>query len=88
MRGWGLGYFRVNGEGHVTVHPDGSSDRAIDLYRLALDLHAQGIGLPLLVRFSDILRARVASLAGGIVVLDACRSGALLNRPTFLLPSR
>ena len=64
MRGWGLGYFRVNGEGHVTVHPDGSSDRAIDLYRLALDLHAQGIGLPLLVRFSDILRARVASLAG------------------------
>jgi arginine decarboxylase len=64
MRGWGLGYFRVNGEGHVTVHPDGGSDRAIDLYRLALDLHAQGIGLPLLVRFSDILRARVASLAG------------------------
>jgi arginine decarboxylase len=64
MRGWGLGYFRINGEGHVTVHPDGSSDRAIDLYRLALDLHAQGIGLPLLVRFSDILRARVASLAG------------------------
>jgi arginine decarboxylase len=64
MRGLGLGYFRINGEGHVTVHPDGSSDRAIDLYRLALDLHAQGIGLPLLVRFSDILRARVASLAG------------------------
>ena len=64
MRGWGLGYFRVNGEGHVTVHPDGSGERAIDLYRLALDLNAQGIGLPLLVRFSDILKARITALAG------------------------
>src|SRR3989442_1166927 len=57
MRGWGLGYFRINAEGHVSVHPDQSGDRAIDLYRLALDLNAQGIGLPLLLRFSDILKA-------------------------------
>jgi arginine decarboxylase len=63
MRGWGLGYFRINPEGHVSVHPEQSGDRAIDLYRLALDLNAQGIGLPLLLRFSDILKARIASLA-------------------------
>ncbi len=63
MRGWGLGYFRTNAEGHVTVHPDQAGDRAIDLYRLALDLNAQGIGLPLLVRFSDILKARIGALA-------------------------
>ena len=63
MRGWGLGYFRTNSDGHVTVHPDQDGDRAIDLYRLALDLNAQGIGLPLLIRFSDILKARIASLA-------------------------
>ncbi|NOT06784.1 MAG: biosynthetic arginine decarboxylase [Gemmatimonadales bacterium] len=63
MRGWGLGYFRTNAEGNVTVHPDQNSDRAIDLYRTALDLNAQGIGLPLLIRFSDILQARIASLA-------------------------
>ena len=63
MRGWGLGYFRTNAEGHVTVHPDQAGDRAIDLYRLALDLHAQGIGLPLLLRFSDILKARIGVLA-------------------------
>ncbi|MGQ0703042.1 MAG: biosynthetic arginine decarboxylase [Gemmatimonadales bacterium] len=63
MRGWGLGYFRINTEGHVTVHPDQASDRAIDLYRLALDLNAQGIGLPLLIRFSDILKARIGALA-------------------------
>jgi arginine decarboxylase len=61
--GWGLGYFRINAEGHVTVHPDRSPHRGIDLYRLALDLNAQGIGFPILLRFSDILRARVADLA-------------------------
>ena len=63
MKGWGLGYFRTNAEGHVSVHPDQTGDRGIDLYRLALDLNAQGIGLPLLIRFSDILKARVGSLA-------------------------
>lgn len=63
MRGWGLGFFRINAEGHVTVLPDQASDRSIDLYRLALDLNAQGIGLPLLIRFSDILKARIGMLA-------------------------
>jgi arginine decarboxylase len=64
MPGWGLGYFRVNADGHVTVHPDGDPKRGLDLYQLATDLSAQGVGLPLLLRFSDILRSRIATLAG------------------------
>ncbi|HEX2023547.1 MAG TPA: biosynthetic arginine decarboxylase [Acidimicrobiales bacterium] len=64
MSGWGLGYFRINPEGHVTVHPDASRKRGLDLYQLAMDLSAQGVGLPLLLRFSDILRSRIAALAG------------------------
>ncbi len=63
MSGWGLGFFRVNPEGRVTVHPDGNPKRSLDLYQLAMDLHAQGVGLPLLLRFSDILRARIQALA-------------------------
>ncbi len=63
MKGWGLGYFRVNDDGHVTVHPDGSPGREIDLYNIAMDLSAQGVGLPLLLRFSDILKSRIAELA-------------------------
>jgi arginine decarboxylase len=63
MAGWGLGYFRVNSEGHVTVHPDANRKRGLDLYHLAMDLHAQGVGLPLLLRFSDILRSRIGALA-------------------------
>ena len=63
MSGWGLGYFRVNPDGHVTVHPDANRKRGLDLYQLAMDLNAQGVGLPLLLRFSDILRSRIESLA-------------------------
>src|SRR3954462_4076861 len=63
MSGWGVGYFRVNPEGHVTVHPDANRKRGLDLYHLAMDLHAQGVGLPLLLRFSDILRSRIQALA-------------------------
>jgi arginine decarboxylase len=63
MNGWGLGYFRVNAEGHVTVHPDANKKRGLDLYNLAMDLNAQGVGLPLLLRFSDILRSRIEALA-------------------------
>ena len=62
MLGWGLGYFRINAEGHVMVHPDSDKARGIDLFRLALDLNAQGIGFPLLLRFSDILKARIGEL--------------------------
>ncbi|MHB1327291.1 MAG: biosynthetic arginine decarboxylase, partial [Gemmatimonadales bacterium] len=63
MMGWGQGFFRINGEGHVTVHPDPSNGVSLDLYRLALDLNAQGVPLPLLIRFSDILQSRIELLA-------------------------
>jgi arginine decarboxylase len=64
MSGWGLGYFRINPDGHVTVHPDANRKRGLDLYHLATDLHAQGVGLPLLLRFSDILKSRIEALSG------------------------
>ena len=63
MAGWGQGFFRVNTEGHVAVHPDPKNGPALDLYRLALDLNAQGVQLPLLIRFSDIIRSRIELLA-------------------------
>jgi arginine decarboxylase len=63
MSGWGQGYFRISPEGHVTVHPDANKKRGLDLYNLAMDLNEQGVGLPLLLRFSDILRSRITALA-------------------------
>ncbi|HEX2093692.1 MAG TPA: biosynthetic arginine decarboxylase [Longimicrobiaceae bacterium] len=60
--GWGIGYFGINEHGHVTVHPTKDPERGLDLFELAMDLEAQGVGLPLLLRFSDILRTRIATL--------------------------
>ena len=79
VKGWGLGYFRVNGEGHVVVHPDGREDGPeIDLFHIAMDMSEQGVGLPLLLRFSDILHSRISELASrfreAITEFGCCRA--------------
>ncbi|MBA4157164.1 MAG: biosynthetic arginine decarboxylase [Gemmatimonadetes bacterium] len=63
VEGWGIGYFGINEKGHVTVHPSKEDDHGLDLYEIAMDLDAQGVKLPLLLRFSDILRTRVETLS-------------------------
>ena len=60
--GWGIGYFGINEDGHVTVQPTKEPNRGLDLYELARDLEQQGVGMPLLLRFSDILRNRIETL--------------------------
>ncbi len=47
----------------MTVHPSKEDDHGLDLYEIAMDLDAQGVKLPLLLRFSDILRTRVETLS-------------------------
>ena len=63
IEGWGIGFFDINEAGHVVVRPDQErTERELDLFELANDLEEQGVGLPLLLRFSDILRSRIESL--------------------------
>src|SRR5262249_943872 len=62
VRHWGKGYFSVNKAGHVAVHPDKTAERAIDLKDLVDQLQARAIHLPILLRFTDILRHRVAEV--------------------------
>jgi arginine decarboxylase len=63
IEGWGNGYFDINSRGHVVVRPDKDErGRELDLFELAMDLEAQGVGMPLLIRFSDILRSRIEDL--------------------------
>jgi arginine decarboxylase len=60
VRGWGHPYFTINDAGRVQVVPDPErSQFTIDLYELVNDLEARGLELPLLLRFSDILKDRV-----------------------------
>ncbi len=62
IRQWGGQYFGVNDKGHVVVHPDGPNATQIDLKELVDSLRRRGIGLPLLIRFNDILRSRIVEL--------------------------
>ncbi|HHM04407.1 MAG TPA: biosynthetic arginine decarboxylase [Gammaproteobacteria bacterium] len=58
---WSYGYVDVNAHGHVTVQPR-AGRQAIDLVELSAEIHRAGLALPVLVRFTDILRDRVDTL--------------------------
>src|SRR5262245_38283697 len=62
VRLWGKDYFGINKAGHVTVHPYKRPEQAIDLKELVDQLQARGIQLPILLRFTDILRHRVGEI--------------------------
>jgi arginine decarboxylase len=62
IRHWSKGYFSINEAGHVAVHPTKNGDRAIDLKELVDQLQTRGIQLPILLRFTDILRHRVGEI--------------------------
>ncbi|HEX7699482.1 MAG TPA: arginine decarboxylase, partial [Kofleriaceae bacterium] len=61
---WGCGYFGVNEAGNLIVTPRGTAEGAgaIDMKELIDELVARGIQLPILLRFSDILKARIELL--------------------------
>ncbi len=61
---WGAGFFTVNDKGRVEVRPNGNGGPGIDLLELVGDLERRGLRAPLLVRFSDILKSRVAGMCG------------------------
>ena len=60
---WGEGYVDVSDDGHLLVRPR-RDQRAVDLPALLGDLHAEGLELPVLLRFNNILHDRVDALTG------------------------
>ena len=59
---WSNGYFSVDSEGHLIVQPGGPGAPSADLKELVDEVRQRGIALPLLIRFAEILSARVAEL--------------------------
>src|ERR1043166_7025893 len=59
---WGESYFYVNEEGHLAVRPILGDPIGIDVYKVVRDLKQQRIQFPLLIRFQDLLRSRVAEI--------------------------
>ncbi|MBE9115849.1 biosynthetic arginine decarboxylase [Lusitaniella coriacea LEGE 07157] len=70
IQGWGEPYFSINAAGRVMVSPQGDRGGSLDLYELVESLRQRNLGLPLLIRFPDILADRVERL-------NACFSRAI-----------
>ena len=67
---WGNPYFSINSAGHITVSPKGDLGGSLDLYELVESIKQRNIGVPLIIRFSDILEDRIERL-------NACFSKAI-----------
>lgn len=61
---WGANFFHINDEGNVELKPKGATGPGLDLYHLVQDLQERGIRMPILLRFPDIIKARIELLAG------------------------
>jgi len=59
---WGEGFFSINKAGRVTVKPCPDQNVELDLYEIAQTLNEKNLSLPVLVRFTDILKNRVKQL--------------------------
>ena len=62
IQGWGEPYFSINAAGHITVSPQGDRGGSLDLFELVEALKRRNLGLPILIRFSDILEDRLERL--------------------------
>tara|TARA_R110002049_G_scaffold252264_1_gene427230 strand:+ start:364688 stop:366592 length:1905 start_codon:yes stop_codon:yes gene_type:complete len=57
---WSEGYFDINDQGHIVAKPDKYVD--IDLIEVSKEIRARDLSLPVLIRFPQILQARVRQL--------------------------
>lgn len=81
---WGQGYFSINADGHVSVKPSSDKDVELDLYEIAQSLNDKKLSLPVLVRFTDILKDRVTQLSRAFE--KACLNNDYQGRYTPVYP--
>ncbi|MFN7961127.1 MAG: biosynthetic arginine decarboxylase [Thermoanaerobaculia bacterium] len=62
INAWGREFVTADKDGHLAILPNGPGGPSIDLKALVDEVRERGIGLPLLIRFSDLLRSRIASI--------------------------
>lgn len=62
IENWGAGFFSVNEKGNMCVHPSGKPGPSIDIMDVVEDIKEKGLKFPCVIRFQDILRARVKIL--------------------------
>ena len=84
IENWGDGYFSINSKGHVCVKPSSDKSIELDLYEIAQSLNDKKLSLPVLVRFTDILKDRVSRLSSAFA--KACASNQYSGQYTPVFP--
>ena len=62
VREWGYGFFGVNSKGHLQVHPTRDENLSCDVFEIIQHLKKKGVSTPVILRFPQILTARVTEL--------------------------
>ena len=82
---WSDGYFDINEQGELVAFPDGKRETpAISFTDLVEQFKAQGLTLPVLVRFTDILQHRVDTMTNAFSL--ACEQKAYQGEYTCVYP--
>jgi len=61
---WGVGYFDINAKGCVEVHPLQEEGASVEIKAVIAEVQKRGLRYPMLLRFQDIVRHRVAAING------------------------
>jgi arginine decarboxylase len=62
IENWGAGYFSINTQGNLVVHPAEGDPRSVDIKKLVDDLLARRVKLPILLRFPQIFASQVRKM--------------------------
>jgi arginine decarboxylase len=62
VEGWSDGFFHVEDNGHLCVRPLHDDPLSIDVMKVIVEARQRNTGFPVLLRFQDILHARVRRL--------------------------
>src|SRR5918996_933824 len=84
VRAWGNSFFFINEKGHVAVRPLPQQSLSIDVYDVIEDLRGRNVSFPVLIRFQDVLKARVVRLNKAFI--KAIRDEGYRNRYQGVYP--
>jgi arginine decarboxylase-like protein len=62
IENWGAGYFSINSQGHLAVHPAEGDPRSVDVKRIVDDLVARRVKMPLILRFPQLFASQVRKM--------------------------
>ncbi|MGH8532523.1 MAG: biosynthetic arginine decarboxylase [Gammaproteobacteria bacterium] len=83
VKAWGDSFYFIKEDGHVAVRPQQQS-LSIDIYAVVQDLRQRNVSFPALIRFQDVLQARVVRL--NKVFIKAIRDSGYRNRYQGVYP--